>query len=69
MKSFEFYKKLKDAGFPQGGVGNWQEDINSTEKVYIPTPSEVYAQLALDPEQWNTVRDALCQCFIDKQLK
>lgn len=61
LGGFELYVEMKNAGFPQGGVGTWQEDYNGTERVYIPHPSEVYQMFLANPEQWDAMRDAICR--------
>ncbi len=69
LSGFDLYKKLKDAGFPQGGIGAFEEDLISPEKVYIPHISEVYGQFIADPKDWDKLRDAMCRVWIDKSKK
>jgi hypothetical protein len=69
LKDYALYKKLKDCGFPQGGIGSFMESVNSTEKVYVPHVSECYNQFIAEPKEWDKVRDALCRCWIEKNEK
>ena len=62
--NYQLYKQLADAGFPQGGQGHWIQHPDKDEKVYVPMPSELYAQLAVDPEAWQEVSDVLANIFI-----
>lgn len=65
LEGFQLYKALKDSGFFQGGVGQFMEDVNGTEKVYIPHASEIYQSFAQDPQGWDTVRDYLARAFLE----
>lgn len=65
---FELYKRLKDAGFPQGGAGNWMLNPDNDEKVYIPLPGELYTQFIGDPAHWEKMRDAMAEVWIAHAL-
>lgn len=65
LKGFELYLALKNQGFPQGGIGQFQEDINGTERVYLPHASEIYAQFAQNPDGWDTIRDHLARAYLE----
>ena len=41
MIKYELSKKLKEAGFPQGGNGGWQLQDTDNERFYSPTLSEL----------------------------
>jgi hypothetical protein len=41
MITYELAKKLKEAGFPQGGNGGWQLQDTDNERFYSPTLSEL----------------------------
>lgn len=69
LEGFELYKALKDAGFFQGGIGQFMEDINGTEKVYLPHASEIYQSFAQDPQGWDIVRDYLARAFLELKDK
>lgn len=69
LKGFALYKKLKDLRYPQGGMGRWVEDPNSTEKVYIPRPEELYTQFIGDPSQWQELQDTLARVWIELSIK
>lgn len=58
----ELFKAARDAGFPQGGVGNWR-DVNN-ERIYVPHPSEVYNQFIADPVQWEEMAEAMLRVWI-----
>lgn len=66
---FALYKGLKEASFPQGGMGQWWEDPNGTEKVYVPRPEEIYSQFIGDPEGWEQLRDALARAWMEYSLR
>ncbi len=61
----ELYKRLKDSGYPQGGQGMFIVSPDSGERYYMPLPSELYAQLALSPKDWQKVSDALAGIYIE----
>lgn len=69
LKGFDLYLALKNQGFPQGGIGQFQEDINGTEKVYLPHASEIYTQFAQDPVGWDTIRDYLARAYLEIKQK
>ncbi len=64
MERYNLYKKLKDAGFPQGGSGSYMVDPNSNESVYIPQPSEIYTQYLADPSSWTEMGDAMATVWL-----
>lgn len=65
LRDFDLYKALKEAGFPQGGIGQYMESPLTAEKVYMPHASEIYAQFAQDPQGWDIIRDYLALAFIE----
>ncbi len=67
LEGFALYKALQRANFPQGGVGSYMEDPNSTDRVYVPHPSEVYGMFIGDPQQWEMLRDAICRGWLQNQ--
>ena len=67
LEGWQLYKSLKDKGYYQGGMGQWMEDPNGTEKVYIPHVSEVYTYFIGNPAQWELMRDALIRAYIELQ--
>ena len=69
MTELERYKALKEAGFPQGGRGNWIQDPNSDSKYYIPNPDEIYSQFLGDPEHWRKLTDTLAEAWITNGKK
>src|SRR6185503_16986823 len=69
ITGFALYKNLKDARYPQGGMGRFVEDPNGLEKVYIPRPEEIYTQFIADPEGWNALTDALARAWIELSIK
>ena len=69
LKGMELYKALKEAGYPQGGVGNWYLDPSTGEKYYIPQPSEIYTEFIADPSIWEEVGDTLARLWLEKSLK
>lgn len=69
LEGFELYKALKDVGFFQGGQGQFMEDVNGIEIVYIPHASEIYQSFAQNPEGWDIVRDYLARAFLELKDK
>jgi hypothetical protein len=69
LEGIDLYKALKEAGFLQGGQGTWFIDPITDKKYYMPTPDELYASFIGDPEQWNSLRDALCRAWIANRQK
>lgn len=67
MADFKLYKELQKKGFPQGGIGQFIQDPNTNDKVYVPQPGEIYAQFILDPEGWQKVTDALAGVWIESR--
>ena len=65
LEGWELYKALRDAGFYQGGIGQTMENVNGTDRAYIPEVSEIYGAFVLDPQGWGNVRDALCREWIE----
>ena len=65
LEGFELYKKLAEKGFYQGGMGQWMEDVNGTERVYIPHPTEVITYFIGDPDKWDLMRDAIIRAYIE----
>lgn len=64
LEDFELYAKLRDLGFPQGGMGATMENVNGVDKAYVPEVSEVYQAFILNPDGWGDVRDSLCREWI-----
>lgn len=67
LDGWNLYKALSDAGFPQGGVGNWMSNEDGTQKVYIPHPSEVYNQFIANPSEWETMGAAMCRVWLENK--
>lgn len=65
LEGYELYAKLKQLGYFQGGVGEYMESVSSTDRVYLPHASEIYASFAQNPEGWNVIRDYLARAFIE----
>lgn len=65
LEGFELYKALKDKGFTQGGQGQYQEDMNGIEKVYIPHASEIYQSFAQNPEGWDIITKHLARAYLE----
>lgn len=65
LEGYELYAKLNDLGFYQGGVGEYMESVSSTDRVYLPHASEIYASFAQDPQGWAVIRDYLARAFIE----
>lgn len=65
LEGYELYAKLKQLGFFQGGVGEYMESVSSTDRVYLPHASEIYASFAQDPQGWDVIRDYLARAFIE----
>lgn len=66
---FELYKRLKDAGFPQGGAGSWMLNPDNDEQVYVPLPGEIYTQFLGDPAEWADMSKAMAEVWIAHALK
>lgn len=64
LQAFELYRTLRDAGFPQGGVGNWLYNEFGTDKVYVPHASEVYNQFVADPDGWEKMTEAMARVWL-----
>lgn len=69
MERYNLYLSLKKAGFPQGGSGNYIQDPDSSEKVYVPTSGEIYSMFLADPDGWQSMTDCLAQVWIDNSKK
>jgi hypothetical protein len=69
LKGFELYRKLKELRFPQGGMGQWWENPNGTDKVYVPRPEELYTMFIGDPQAWDELRDTLARTWIEISVK
>lgn len=69
MERFKLYQELKNAGFPQGGSGIYMNDPDSNERVYIPTPSEIYATFLGNPGDWTDMVDAMAEVWIKRAKK
>jgi len=67
LEGWELYKALKDKGFFQGGMGQWMEDPNGTERVYVPHVSEVYGYFIGDPEKWEQLKDHMIRAYLELQ--
>ena len=68
LEGFELYRALKNKGYYQGGSeGQWIEDPNGTERVYVPSPSELYTSFLGEPEKWLALRDAIIRAYIELQ--
>ncbi len=67
MDRFKLYQDLKMAGFPQGGTGTWLIHPDSSDKVYVPQPSEVYTAFLGDPKDWSDMVDAMVTIWLQKQ--
>ena len=57
---YDLANKLKDAGFPQGGTGQWTLPPDSivaryTDRVYVPTLSELIEACAADFEKLQKI--------------
>lgn len=69
LEGFALYKKLKDERYPQGGMGEWWEDPNGTDKVYVPRPEEIYTHFLGNKQEWDELRDALVRVWIEYSLR
>lgn len=69
LEGFALYKKLKDNGYPQGGMGRFVEDPNGLTKVYIPRPEEIYTHFIADPNGWQALTDTLTRAWIELSIK
>lgn len=69
LEGFALYKKLKDERYPQGGMGEWWEDPNGTDKVYVPRPEEIYTHYLGNKQEWDELRDALVRVWIEYSLR
>lgn len=66
LEGYELYKKLQEVDFPQGGVmGNYMEDPNGTEKVYVPHVQEVLGFFTGNPDKWEGMRDGIIRTYIE----
>ena len=65
LEGYELYAKLRDIGFPQGGIGAYTENPNGVDKVYIPHPQEVIAFFIGDPDKWEGMRDGIIRTYIE----
>jgi len=54
-------------GYFQGGMGQWMEDPNGTERVYVPHVSEVYGYFIGDPEKWEQLKDHMIRAYLELQ--
>lgn len=61
------WQQLKEAGFPQGGVGTWLKDPNSDEKYYIPHPAEVYQLFIANPQDWEKMSEAMAKIWLQNR--
>jgi len=66
---YKLYAELRDAGFPQGGVGTWVNSYDMKDKAYVPHPQELYSHFIADPEGWDKMRDAMAQAWIENHSK
>ena len=69
LMGFDLYKKLKDGRYPQGGQGDWWENPNGTDRVYVPRPEELYTHFLGDPDAWNKLRDVLARAWLELSLR
>ena len=69
LEGFALWKALKDAGYPQGGGGNFYEAHDSFEKAYVARPEELYTQFLSDPAGWDLLRDTLARAWLELSLK
>lgn len=61
------WQLLKEAGFPQGGSGNWLKDPKTDEKYYIPHPSELYQLYIGDPTDWEKMSMAMAKVWLQNK--
>lgn len=59
------WQQLKEAGFPQGGVGNWLQGEN--DRYYIPSPSEIYQHFIADPAGWEDMSKAMATVWLNRK--
>ncbi len=64
---FDLYKRLKEAGYPQGGGGQYMGDPDSNVKVYIPTYQELLTHYVADPKDWELMVDAITKVWINNK--
>lgn len=69
LKDWALWKALKDAGYPQGGGGNYYEAHDSFEKAYVARPEELYSHFLGDPEAWDLLRDTLARAWLEFSMK
>lgn len=61
LEGYALYYALKQAGYPQGGLGTYVEDPYTLEQAYKPHPTEIYTQFFGDPALWEKMTDAICR--------
>lgn len=64
LEGYELYLQLRETGYFQGGGGQYLEDPNGIDKVYIPTAPEVVSFFAGDPEKWEEMRDGIVRVYL-----
>ncbi len=65
LEGYELYAKLRDIGYPQGGMGNIMENPNGVDKVYVPHANEVMSFFVGDPDKWEAMRDGVIRTYIE----
>lgn len=65
LEGFELYAQLRDTGYPQGGVGQYVENVNGIDKAYIPHPHEIIDHFLGDPELWEKMRDGIIRTYLE----
>lgn len=65
LDGYDLYLKLRDTGYFQGGSGQYVEDPNGIDRVYVPTAQEVITFFTGDPEKWDLMRDGIVRAYLD----
>lgn len=65
VKLKSVWQQLKEAEFPQGGVGNWLQGEN--DRYYIPSPSEIYQHFIADPAGWEDMSKAMATVWLNRK--
>lgn len=67
LEGYELYAALKDKNYHQGGSGQYMENPNGIDSVYIPTYQELITSFIGNPDVMDKMRDAIIRAYIELQ--
>lgn len=67
LEGFALYKALERKGYFQGGMGEYMENPNGIDRVYVPHYTELLTNFTGDPDKLNKMRDAIIRAYIEIQ--